>query len=196
MEETEQKKKFPPTLAILLIALLIVLVVFLYANRQQLNNQSSSVMVKKIESPSPAELPTALTLSLDKSQTGFSVGKPIVVTVHADSHEEDVVGFDLLVTYDQTAFSFVKAQAADSAFSLYPRNSSTHLSVTGIKKPTIKDDKPFANTPLLTLTFQPKKQGSYKFVLTPKIGRETTKLVNDKTQVFNPTVESLTVTVK
>lgn len=194
MEEQEEKKKFPPTLAILLIVLLVVLVLFLYVNRQKLNNQASLETAQKVENPSPTQIPTSLILTAEKPS--FIAGQSVVLTVKADSHAEDVVGFDLLVTYDQGALSFVKAQAVDAAFSLYPRTASTHLSITGIKKPTVKDVKSFANAPLMTLTFQAKKAGSYKFTIVPKIGRETTKLVNDKTQVFNPNSESLTIEVK
>lgn len=192
MDNTQ--KSFPPSLIILLVILGGVLVLFIYTNRAKINPESQNVAV--IISPAPTKIPTSIELTSVNPSATSVIGQPVVIQALADSNHQDVVGFDALVVYDQKAFSFLKAEPGDASYSVFAHLAPTHLSVTGVKKPTITSTNAFAKTPILSLTFTPKKTGTYVFTLTPRIQKETTKLVNGNSQIFIPTVQSVTVTIK
>jgi len=192
----EEKKQFPPSLAILLFILVAVLGLFVYLNRSRLGISQEAGQNPVISTPIPTQIPTFITLQAIKTEKIASLAQPLVLQATADSHGQEVVGFDILLDFDQSAFTFVKAESPDPTFSVFANLTPTHISITGIKKTSVKAISPLAKSPILNLTFQPKKAGSFTFTLSPKKGRETTKLVNTNSKIFNPVVQSVTVQLK
>lgn len=138
----------------------------------------------------------SITLKDKEDLRKYKVGKPIVLQFIADSGNYDVVGFDVLLQYDRNAFSLTSTQIALSGFRVFPRQEKDHLWLTGIQGPESNTRSVLKNESILNLTLLPKKTGSYTFTLLKKSGKETTKLVDIKTEILYPKTSSLKIQVE
>lgn len=181
------------SLSLWLIAILILLLTGIGFYFFQANNQ---LQLQPIASPTPTPIPSALKFSVENQKV--LVGVPLVLEVLADSNFQDVVGYDVIVGYDVEAFTFRQAVPTNTSYQLFNTTSpkSDHISLTAVKRLTVQDKITFSNQALLALTFTPTKKGRYTFQIIPQVGAEKTKLVNDKIQVSQPRVETVTVEVE
>jgi len=136
-----------------------------------------------------------LTLKAKENARSYSVGQPIDISVIADSQDQDIVAFDMLMTYDKESFDEPIVKTPLSGFSAFPFNKDTHLSVTAVQAPGFKERSIFKNTEILTLTFTPKKIGKYEVTIIPKTLDETTKLVTIENKVIFPKTSVITLEV-
>ena len=94
------------------------------------------------------------------------------------------------MTYDKTAFDFVKATSLMDDFKVYSYDRPTYVSLSAIKSLQDNNVTTWNNQSLSELTFQPKKTGTYIFSLTA-VGKETSKLVDEKTETIYPSTRQL-----
>lgn len=113
----------------------------------------------------------------------------------ADSGGENIVGWDLLVAYDPTAFDFIRAESNIDDFEIYTFKRSDYLSITAVKSLESEASSVFKNTIVASLVFQPKKTGQFAITLKDSLGKEKSNLINDKTQKINPQLNSLTLSI-
>lgn len=189
-----EKKRSPLTVIIVLI-LLVVLGTVLYVSTQK--NTSAPIRPTRVTSTVPTVTPRPVLGSMTISSSGgtrFSNSSPITVQIQASSEGRQIVGYDVVVTYDKTGFDFVKATSLMDDFKIYSYDRPTYVSLSAIK--SLQDDKSTSwnNQSLVELTFQPKNTGAFTFSLTP-VGKEASKLVDEKAQAIYPSTGQLQLEV-
>jgi hypothetical protein len=137
----------------------------------------------------------SLTLKAKEEVRSYSVGQPINILVIADSQDQDIVAFDLLLNYDKEAFDKPTITTALPGFKVVPFDRETHLSLTAMQSPGSTQRSIFKNTEIIDLLFIPKKVGKFEISLIPKTLEETTKLVTTENKVILPKTSVLTVEV-
>ncbi len=186
-----------PYIAVILGVLVVFVIIIMFfvsalkpAKKQsaQTKNQLSNTNVNKIPSVGSMKL-EATTPSVSKTQ-------PVTLTLIADSNKYTVSGYDALVTYDTTAFDFVKGTSKIKDFSAYTFKRTGHVTVTAVKALQSNTPIEFVNVPVIELTFQPKKAGSYVFSVKKSIGVENTAIVTTTSKKMSPLVNSVSIIVE
>ncbi|MFN4213060.1 MAG: hypothetical protein ACK4FL_03830 [Microgenomates group bacterium] len=190
------KKIFLAVLVSFFALFIIITGVFL------LTKKGKKTQLERLTTSSPIISPTTavstkgfLKLTEASGLTSFSLNQPVTLQVLADSAGEEIVGFDVLVGYDSTAFDFIKASSLLADFKVYFYKREGYVILTMIKSLKSKTPSVFRETPVLTFNFLPKKRGRFSFEIKEKIGRETTGLVNNKTKKITPRLDQLTVEI-
>ena len=173
---------------------LAFLLFFLYQSRKKTDEQINFTTVTP-----PAQIVQALgSFSFDTSSevASVDVDKAIDLEIMASSEEKSIVGYDIVVKFEEGAVDIVRASSLLSDFTLYPTKRSDHYIITGVKKlssrePTILDD-----TPILRLTVMPKKSGALNVMIVERLGLEKTQMVDDKTNIFVPKIGEVTLEVR
>jgi len=187
----QEVKGRSPVKAIIAIVLLVGLGAFAFFSAQQ-KKPTTPVRPSRVSSTVPSVTPRPILGSMTISSTSsrFSKGSPVTLQIQASSQGRQVVGYDAVVTYDKTAFDFVKAMSLMNDFKVYSYDRPTYVSLSAIK--SLQDNKviTWSNQSLVELTFQPKKTGTFIFSLNP-VGKEASKLVDEKAQVIYPSTGKL-----
>lgn len=192
----EMEKGRSPMKAVVALVLLVGVGTFAFFSSQQ-NKTSAPVRPTRVTSTVPTiTLRPVIGVMTISSAGGVRLSKssPVTVQVQASSQGRQVVGYDVVVTYDKTGFNFVKAASLMDDFKIYSYDRPTYVSLSAIK--SLQDSKvtTWNNQSLVELTFQPKKAGTYTFSLTP-IGKEASKLVDEKAQAIYPSTGQLQLEV-
>lgn len=137
-----------------------------------------------------------LELKAKTDLTRFSVGQPIVLQVIADSAGEEIVGFDVVLTYEANAFNFTKVTSLLPDFKVYPFLREGYLVLTLVKSLESTMPSIFQKTPVVAIEFNPKKEGIFIFSLKEKLGKETTGFMNNKTERIVPVLTDLKIEIK
>lgn len=124
-----------------------------------------------------------------------SVDKPFVVTLVATSGANKIAGFDVVMTYDKIAFDRKAVQSNDASFTLFTFDTNNRVSVSAAKQLQASEVTEFANTPILSFTFVPKKKGRFVFSLKP-VGQESSKFVDDAAQATYPDYKDLVLEIQ
>lgn len=189
---------------IVLLVIILILIVFLIVNlgRGQLDDKEKISSVS-----SPTFFPTATTIPINTATVGslqlinlegkrsFSINEPITFQLLADSAGEEIVGFDVLLAYDSSAFEFIKATSLLPDFKVYAYPKKDYLVLTVVKSLQSSAKSVFQKTPVLTLNFTAKTAGRFTFVLREQVGKETTNLINDKTRKLLPQLNQLAIEI-
>ncbi len=174
--------------------LLFLAVVVYFSTTNQLQNQRASQTPQPLQPAKKYE--GSLSLAVKSPANGaLTVGTPFVLQVLANSNSKDVVGYDLLLSYDQTAFKLGTEISPLASFKVYPFQRGDHETYTAIKAPEVKTPTLLNQDELLTISMTPLKQGSYTLKLLDRSGKETTKMVDVKTHILTPQLTPLQVTV-
>ena len=189
------EKKGSPVMVIVAIFLVVISGIVIYISTQK--NTSAPIKPTRVTSTVPTVTPRPVLGSMTISSSGgtrFSNSSPITVQIQASSEGRQIVGYDVVVTYDKTGFDFVKATSLIDDFKIYSYDRPTYVSLSAIK--SLQDDKSTSwnNQSLSEITFQPKKIGTYTFSLAP-VGKEACKLVDEKAQAIYPSTGQLQLEV-
>jgi hypothetical protein len=125
----------------------------------------------------------------------FTIGQPMSLIISGNSNGKNITGFDFIIAYDKTAFSFNKAVSLSSDFDLKVFQIGDGLIVTGNKKLQVNRPTILSNNHLIELVFVPKKAGQFDFSILSSSGKEKTQMVDVNSQIFYPRVNSLKVDV-
>lgn len=138
------------------------------------------------ETQTPVKTPTAvaplkgtMTLMTKDELRRYKVGSPINLVVIGDSEGEDIVGFDVILNYDKTAFTLGSISTPLTQFQTF-KNEKETLVVTAIQSPNVENREILSKSTILNITFIPKEVGNYTFTIVPRAGNETTKFVNSQ----------------
>lgn len=179
--------------------LLFFVFVVLYFSKVQPSpspeEQTTGQQVTKTR-PLKVEKKGSMTLSLKNNDSNqVQLGQTFSLSVAASSENSSVVGFDVLLSYDQSSFTLGNATTPLQSFQLFSTKNSDHESFTAALSPTGKAVD-LQETEILTVPFTAKQKGKYTFTILPKSGNEKTKLVEaETTKLFAPTVAPLQITV-
>ena len=169
----------------------------LTSNKKTTSNEqavsTSTVQQKNVIFPTP--MPTKGIINLENNSAVNQVNNPVDLNLIADSNGENVTAFDTLISYDSLAFDFNQAISLDPAFAVYSFKKENYLTLTVVK--TSQDQTPsiFVEKSVVKLSFKPKKAGEFSFSVLTSFGKETTKFVNEKTEVIYPGTNEVKVIV-
>lgn len=146
----------------------------------------------------PTSTPTSGSLSINGEET-YPIADNVSITVSANSNGENIVGYDVVLFYDHSAFEFVEAASSLADFTIYPKDYGNYLFLTSVKSVGNQSmtilGTGMSETTIANLTFKPKKIGRYNFSLRQSAEKEKTNLVTDQTEVLTPALADLAVEV-
>jgi hypothetical protein len=166
-----------------------------------LSNKKPSVekaaVATNVSSTAPIAKSTqgSLNLKVENGEISFAINKELKIDIVADSNGKNIIGYDLVLSYDPSSFEFVNATSNLADFKIYPYRRNNYVSFLGTKAIESQTSSIFAQTKIVSLIFKPKKVGKSTFSLKPSITKDNTDLVTDKTEVINPQLNSLEITV-
>lgn len=173
---------------ILLLVFIIFafLLFFLYQTRKKAGEQANNVSVTY---PTPV-ISTIGSFSLQSvsGETKGALDKPVELDIVANSEQNSIVGYDVIVKFEKGALEILSAESLLLDFSIYPLKKSDHYIVTGTKKLGSNEPTVFANNAILRLKVLPKVKGALTLSLVNRIGLEKSQMVNEKTKVLIPEV--------
>lgn len=180
----------------LVLVLLLIFFVFLRKpsmNQNTENTQNNQQAVVSTAKPTIARLGG---LDISSSLTNITSGQDVTVVISGDSMEKEIVGYDCLVTYDKSALTLQSTKSIITDFSLFKFDRPSHLSITSVKNLNSKTPTVLNNTPMAELVFKATKPGTFSIEIKSEIGKESTKIVDEKTNVLYPNLSSVMITVK
>ncbi len=138
----------------------------------------------------------SMTLLLKNNKLNqVQMGQTFQLSVVATSDNSNIVGFDVLLFFDQGAFTLGKATTPVQSFQLFSAKRGDHQSFTAVLSPS-GGAVNLQQTEILTVPFTPNQKGKYTFTILPKSGNEQTKLVEaETTKLFAPALTPLQITV-
>ncbi|GEM_PF-6281752 len=122
-----------------------------------------------------------------KGEEKYLLANEFFLELIVDSKGENITAFDVILDYDQ-GLEFVKVESLDENFDVFTNKMEKDFLTVG-KKTNARTV--FQDQSVLKIYFQGKKPGKYQVKILPAAGNLTTKLVNDKTEVVKPKINSI-----
>lgn len=195
--KTDSKPKtktgFKLTLFIVFI-IFIALLIFINQSRKKSRSQPEPISL----TPAAQIIKTAgsirlSTISLDKV---VDVDKAMDVEVIASSDEKSIVGYDVILAYEEGVVEVVSATSLLPDFDLYEFKYSDHFIITGAKKLDAIEPSVFDSTAIARIKLIPKRTGQLNLKVLSTLGKEKTQLVDEETQVLRPAVSEITLEIE
>jgi len=183
--------QFRRLLIAFLAVLLIGMVIFFVANSRQ--KKISEI----VPTPTTVELVHRGQLSLKPYDNLLrkKLGEEIIFNLTADSSGIDVVGYDVLINYKSADINLLSLTSTIPSFSVYKNQQGDKLAITGIKKLSSTESNILKGEKIISLSLKPNKKGKFTIGLMERANKETTKFVNEKTKIFYPVLNSVTIEV-
>ena len=182
-------------LLVIFFAVFVGTSIFLILNNKKPLSEKETITTTMII---PTVKPTQGLLNLKlfgNEKISLSGDKELKIDLVADSNEKNIVGYDLVLSYDPLAFDFVKATSNLADFKIYSYKRDGYLSFLATKTLQSQTPSVFTQTKIASLVFKPIKAGKFSFSLKPLMGKDKTDLVTDKTEVINPKLNELEIEV-
>jgi hypothetical protein len=139
---------------------------------------------------------TSMTLETDLPGGKMKVGDMIELSLFADSNGKNIVGYDVVMSYDSLAFDFLRGLSSLSDYHIYTYKKGHFFTITGLKTLQSSPSPMTKANKLATLTFEATKTGQFEFSLLSSNDKDKTDLITDKTEVLIPTLNKVVVEVK
>lgn len=182
MEENSNKKIYLIVLLIIFFIFLITGLLLLFVEKPTTKLQENN-QIKK-QTISLEELKGSLLIQPEKK---YSLGE-FYVDIIANSNQENVTAYDVLLDYDHQGLEFLKAESLDKNFDVYAKENE--LIFLTIAKKT-NEITVFNNQPVVRVYLKALKTGQYRLEILSKKDSLTTKFVNDKTDIVKPQTNSV-----
>ena len=192
----ENNKIYITLLAVFLFIFVGTSLTLYLSKKNPAENQLAATVQNQLPVPTVMPQVGAILLQLPDGATKFRVGTPVTIQVLADSHNEGIVGWDMLLDYDTTAADFVGASSALPDFKIYSYRRANWLTLTSIQSLSSKTPSVFTGKVIATLTFRPKKAGNLIITIKAAEGNEKTDLVTAQTKALYPQLNSVMLTVE
>lgn len=126
------------------------------------------------------------TLEPSTVSPSYPVQSNLSVNVLADSNNNKVLGFDVIVGRDSDAYDVVAVESLLPEFTVLKFVKDDKFTITGILKPSITKTVIFKNTPIAKITLKPKKSGQLALTVLESESSETSKIMSADSK-DNPT---------
>ena len=166
--------------------------IFLVINNKKINNKEQAVSTSIVV---PTATVTKGLINLKSSTIVNSISNQLNLGLVVDSNSENVTAFDTVISYDPVSIDFVKADSNNPSFKVYSYKKDNRLTLTVVKTGLSSEPSVFKGEEIIKLVFQPKAKGSFSFKVLSSFEKETTKFVNEKTEIIYPGVNEIKVTV-
>ncbi|MFH0979871.1 MAG: cohesin domain-containing protein [Candidatus Roizmanbacteria bacterium] len=196
MENNQSNNKIFIYLLVMFFAFFIGTSIFLIINKQQPppGNETETPTVVPLAETEPTE--GTLNLVFDQEEeTSFPKGEEITINLEADSMEKNIVGYDVVLSYDPLAFEFVKATSVLADFKIYSYKKDSYLTLLGTKILQSQTPSVFDKTKIVSLVFRPLKAGQFDFALKPVFNKDKTDFITDETKILSPALNELKVEI-
>lgn len=187
------------TYLLTIIALILFVGLIIYLRTIFMPRKSDTVSIS--EMPTPTIMLEKGKMSLKLSQTSpesLTVGKPVTIAVVAESAEEPIVGFDVVVEYNPQMMIFASSESILPEFQILEQKNVDNVTLIGLKKLSASIPVALQDSKIAELTFTPKKAGTHTFSLafTPGSSADSNLMTEETdTKDILGSVSSLTVTV-
>ncbi len=174
--------------------------IFLLTSNKKTTNNEQAVSTSTIQQKNvifPTSMPTKGFINLENNSTVNvnKVGSPVELNLLVDSNGENVTAFDTVISYDQVSFDFVSSDSVNPNFKVYSYKRDNRLTLTVVKTGQNDIGTIFKGEVIIKLVFQPGVKGNFTFAVLSSYGKETTKFVNEKTEIIYPGTNELKVIV-
>lgn len=135
-------------------------------------------------------------ITIHSLKNQYNISEEIEIDLKADIEKENIVGYDVVLSYDEKNLEYLKTESLIPSFSIYSYKKDNNLFLTGVKTPQNTEKTILKNTAFAKVFFRSKNKGIYKIDIISSKDSSKTKLVNDKTQEFYPQLSSITIEVE
>lgn len=169
----------------------------LTGNKKTTSNEQavSTATIKQENIVIPTPIPTKGFINLENNSTVNKINNPVELNLMADSNGENVTAFDTIISYDPVSFDFVSSDSVNPNFKVYSYKRDNRLTLTVVKTGQNDIGTIFKGEAIIKLVFQPAVKGNFTFAVLSSYGKETTKFVNEKTEVIYPGTNELKVII-
>ncbi len=146
---------------------------------------------KKISLPEPqkkivenivSENQPSYTASFSLEKTSFKVGEEVSLPVVLDSQGEEVVGFDLVLSFDPNLLEFKSVSSLNPDFTVSFFNAGDKVVATGVKAPGVKTSYVFSKDKVVVFSFLVKSPGKTELEILKTSGKDASQLINSASQ--------------
>ena len=130
-----------------------------------------------------------------ENDTSTRTNQNFNIILKADIANEDVVGFDIVFSFDKESLDFLSAQSLLDDFTLIPVKKENYIRLTMAKKPQAQQSTFLKDRAVISLTFKAKKTGSSTIKVLPQIDNEKTQFINKKTEIIYPAIDEIKIDV-
>jgi hypothetical protein len=180
-------------LLVIFMAIFIGSGIFLVLNKKTVTEKKTASASAAVPTVSPDQ--GSLDLTSETEKVSLTASEELKINLVADSNGKNVVGYDLALSYDPTAFKFVDAVSDLTEFNINKYVRENYVSFLAVKSLQNQTPTIFNQTKIISFIFTPIKTGKFSFSLQPLLGRDKTDLVTDKTEVINPKLNKLEIEV-
>src|SRR3989338_7238973 len=146
MENNQGKNKIFVYLLVIFFAAFVGTSIFLVLNNKKPLSEKEAITTT-ITVPTVKPTQGSLNLKLfGKEEISLSTDKELKIDLVADSNEKNIVGYDLVLSYDPLAFDFVKATSNLADFNIFSYKRDNYLSFLATKSLQSQTSAVFAQT--------------------------------------------------
>lgn len=184
---------------IALVALLAIGIWFISIYLYRLKKEREEIPVVAV--PAVVEVSPAVTTfpvsnavaKLATTSVNVATGRAISVSVNLDSDARDVVGYDVLVSYDPDVLTFSSAVSTVPTFTVIPVSKEGLVSLTGTKNPLATGSSVLNAADVARLTFVSKNKGETKLSIVQSSDKQKTQIIDSSLNKLYPKISSVTV---
>lgn len=140
----------------------------------------TSIPIKKQTTVVKQDTSTHALFSIVPTKVGvltYKVGKQVSVQVVGSTDGKEVIGYDVLMTGGKNAYDVVSVKSLIPEFTILKFLKDNHLTITGILKPSAKEQKSFEGTPIVEVVIVPKQTGTLNLQILSEQGKESSKAI-------------------
>lgn len=191
----EEKKHFYVTITLGFLVFIIMLVV-VYLTVVKKNSVVQTLPVANTQAQEEVTKYKGY-FQLSPVKAEYKLGELIIVQVLANSDNQSVSGFDLVVTYNPTKLKYMSNEVLDKDFQAITKNNKGILKITAYKTTSDVGGKVFADKALVSLNFAPITTGEASISLMfAKNQTNETNLLNDQNEDVLTIIKSANITIK
>ena len=168
------------------LALITIALIFYYQRAGMLQSPGAANTSNIIPTSQPTiakKIPTGVKLTLEANEKSTSYPKDtnIAIRVVGESNKHSVLGYDIVIDRDLTAYDVVSVTSLLPEFTVLKFVKDDKLTITGILRPSITQEVMFAKTPVAQITLRPKKTGALSLTVLVSEGSSTSKIMSSGT---------------
>ncbi len=179
----------------IIFLLLLVALIFKKKVTTPKSAQSTPSVTKIIPTVKPKQGSMTLKKATGENSIVAKLNATTNLTISLDSMGFDMVGYDVIVSYDPQQLEIVQATSLLPEFTLFKIKRESYMVLTGAKKPSATAQTVLTNKDIINVTIKPKITGTVSLNIMTEQGKETTKFVDNATVVHYPQVNSINIEV-
>lgn len=161
----------------------VVALAFILLQSGVFTGKNSSLLPGAPVSPPVAGGKGSLIVKTQEASTAYKAGQPVTVQVYADSADEEITGYDLVLQFDQKIVKYTANRAQFADFQSFVAQKEGMVTITAVKKINATTPSVFKNSLIHEFTFQAVSPGntSVTFDYVPG-SKKDSNLINTKSE--------------